>query len=574
MADKNSEKKRLRENGAAWKQWGRICPNGSGARCARTTARTATPGTTFRTIMRAAAPIAGARTASPAFSDAEQRLCLSLALWNGRDPILKERLFGLTNSEGNHGEDVKELYYYLDATPTHSYLKMLYKYPQAAFPYADLVDENRRRGIGGAEYELLDTGVFDDDRYFDVFVEYAQADPDDMLVRIVVHNRGDVDAPDPSAAAAVVPQHLELETWRGRTCTATDRQFGDRRPSILRSAASICTRMTRPSTPRCRGALFCDNETNARRSVERRITSRILQGRHSTIVSSATTSQRSTRSSTAPRPPLWYERMVPAGGTTEIRLRLTRAAQPHAVPRLRQDLRGAHRRGRRVLRRSPARHRPAPTRDSVQRQAFAGMIWSKQFFYYDVPEWLNGDPTQPAPPAGRKTGRNRDWAHLNNADIISMPDKWEYPWYAAWDLAFHTIPLAQLDPEFAKEQLMLLTREWYMHPNGQMPAYEWAFGDVNPPVHAWATWRVFQIDRKHTRRHRRPRVPRARVPQADAEFHLVGEPQGRRGPQRLPGRLPRARQHRRVRPQRAAAHGRPHRPGRRHQLDGDVLRST
>src|SRR5437667_343852 len=320
------------------------------------------------------------------FSDREQRLCFALSLWNGRDPILKERLFGLTNGEGNHGEDVKELYYYLDATPTHSYLKMLYKYPQAEYPYGRLLEENRRRGIGQPEFELVDSGLFEANRYFDVFVEYAQAEPGDTLIQITAENRGTKAAP-------------------------------------------------------------------------------------------------------------WYTREVPAAGRIQIRLRLCRELRSAAF----QDFdRIFTRRLREADEFYAHLQRDIPNSDArlVQRQAFAGMIWSKQYFYFDVAEWIKGDPSQPPPPANRRYGRNREWEHLNNADIISMPDKWEYAWYAALDLAFHCIPLADLDAEFAKEQLVLLTREWYMHPNGQIPAYEWAFGDVNPPVHAWATWRVFQIDRK------------------------------------------------------------------------------
>ena len=420
-------------------------------------------------------------------SDAEQRLCLALALWNGRDPILKERLFGLTNSEGNHGEDVKELYYYLDATPTHSYLKMLYKYPQAPFPYGQLVDENRRRGLAAPEFELLDTGVFDEDRYFDVFVEYAQASPGDILMRVTAHNRGAEDA----------PLHLLPTLW----CRNTWAWQPDAVRPHLQMAQHLAIQASLPGhgdyylygdgEP---SSLFCDNDSNAARlwGTEAApgywkdgIDARVVHA----DLAAVNPAQAGTKAA------VWYERVVPAGGSVEIRLRLTREvrttpfadfdaifAQRHAeadefYAELQQGIDSAD-----------ARH--------VQRQAFAGMIWSKQFYYFDVPQWLRGDPGQVPPPAGRRHGRNADWEHLNNADIVSMPDKWEYPWYAAWDLAFHCIPLALIDAGFAKEQLVLLTREWYMHPNGQLPAYEWAFGDVNPPVHAWATWRVYQIDRK------------------------------------------------------------------------------
>jgi hypothetical protein len=495
MADKNSEKKRLRENGAAWKQWGPYLSERQWGTVREDYSAHGNAWDYFPHDHARSRAYRWGEDGIAGISDAEQRLCLSLALWNGKDPILKERLFGLTNSEGNHGEDVKELYYYLDATPTHSYLKMLYKYPQAEFPYADLVNENRRRGIGGAEYELLDTGLFNDDRYFDVVVEYAQADPGDILARITVHNRGEADAP-----IHLLPTLFFRNTWSWKPDSP--------KPSLRLLEYSVIE-AEHPSLGRlylyaddaafdstCRGPLFCDNETNARRlwNDESR-TGFWKDGINDRVVSNDMAAINPEQHGT--KAAIWYERMVPAGGTTEIRLRLTRAALPHAFRDFTKIF--AARIADADAFYADLQHGMTGTdARSVQRQAFAGMIWSKQYFYYDVPEWLNGDANHPAPPSGRKMGRNREWAHLNNADIISMPDKWEYPWYAAWDLAFHTIPLAELDPEFAKEQLTLLTREWYMHPNGQIPAYEWAFGDVNPPVHAWATWRVYQIDRKHT----------------------------------------------------------------------------
>jgi hypothetical protein len=446
------------------------------------------------------------------FSDHEQRLCMSLALWNGRDPILKERLFGLTNSEGNHGEDVKELYYYLDATPTHSYLKMLYKYPQREYPYADLVHENRRRGVGAPEYELLDTGVFADNRYFDVFVEYAQADVDDVLMRITVHNRG----PE-RASLHVLPQLWFRNTWSWKN--------GAVKPSLARDGDHVVARHPELGThywyveapsfaPHAAPAageaplqapspggegwgegrfLFTSNETNTSRLHGIPNAGYVKDAFHERVVHDALDAVDPANVGT--KAAAWIRLDIPAGDAREVHVRLTRqeTRRPFSgfealfTARIREadefyadlqhDIDDADRR-------------------LVQRQAFAGMIWSKQYFHFDVADWLKGDEAQVAPPARRRSGRNTDWAHLNNADIISMPDKWEYPWYAAWDLAFHTIPLALIDSQFAKDQLVLLTREWYMHPNGQIPAYEWAFGDVNPPVHAWATWRVFQIDRK------------------------------------------------------------------------------
>jgi hypothetical protein len=492
---RNVEKKRLRDAGAAWKQWGPYLSERQWGTVREDYSAHGNAWDYFPHDHARSRAFRWGEDGLAGISDAEQRLCFSLALWNGRDPILKERLFGLTNSEGNHGEDVKELYYYLDATPTHSYLKMLYKYPHAAYPYAQLVDENRRRGIGGAEYELIDTGLFDDDRYFDVVVEYAQASPGDLCARITVHNRGPEDAP-----IHLLPTVFFRNTW--------DWKPGADKPAMRRLTDSVieiehatlgkryCYVRDAVSQVGHRGTLFCDNETNARRLWgDDSRTGFFKDGINDRVVGGDTGAVNPMGIGT--KAAFWYERVVPARGSTELRVRLT--AERDFDPFKKFDAVFAERIAEAdEFYADIQRGMDGTDARAVQRQAFAGMIWSKQYFYYDVPEWLNGDPNHPSPPAGRKHGRNRDWAHLNNADIISMPDKWEYPWYAAWDLAFHTIPLAHLDPEFAKEQLVLLTREWYMHPNGQMPAYEWAFGDVNPPVHAWATWRVYQIDRKHS----------------------------------------------------------------------------
>ena len=420
-------------------------------------------------------------------SDDEQRLCLSLGLWNGQDPILKERFFGLTNGEGNHGEDVKELYYYLDATPTHSYLRMLYKYPHRAFPYKHLVEENRRRGKDQPEFELLDTGIFDDDRYFDVFVEYAKAGPDDLLIRLTVHNRG----PE-NALIHLLPQLWFRNTWSWRPGAVKPRLFRERAGYIGASHPEWDSyHLYAEGDP---DLLFCDNETNSRR----------LHGAvggpaypkdsfHAYLVDGQVEAVNPDRTGT--KAAAHYPREVPAGGSIAIRLRLTR--EPALEPFFEfDDLFARRRREADAFYAELQAELTDEDARAVQRQAFAGMIWSKQFYYYDVPLWLKGDPAQPPPAREREQGRNSEWAHLNNADVISMPDKWEYPWYAAWDLAFHMIPFALIDAEFAKQQMLLFTREWYMHPNGQLPAYEWRFGDVNPPVHAWATWRVFQIDRK------------------------------------------------------------------------------
>ena len=418
--------------------------------------------------------------------DVKQRLCLGLVLWNGRDPILKERFFGLTNGEGNHGEDVKELYYYLDATPTHSYLKMLYKYPQRAFPYDWLVEENRRRGKDQPEFELLDTGIFDDDRYFDVFVEYAKAGPEDVLLRITVHNRG------PEAATLhVLPQLWFRNTWTWKN--ETDK------PRLSVQAAGVIEAVHPKFGTYCLHAehepqlLFCDNETNVRRHFNMTdargcfkdaFHDYLIHGDHHAV----NPDQHGTKAAAV------YKLTIPARDSAVVRVRLRKGAPAEAFADFNnvmaeriQEADAFYADLQCKLTTLDAKH--------VQRQALAGMIWCKQFYDFDVPHWLRGDPGQPEPPRERRHGRNADWMHVNNGDVISMPDKWEYPWFAAWDLAFHSVAFALIDVDFAKDQLLLLTREWYMHPNGQLPAYEWAFGDVNPPVHAWAAWRVFMMDR-------------------------------------------------------------------------------
>ena len=431
------------------------------------------------------------------FSDDAQQLCLSLALWNRKDPILKERLFGLTNAEGNHGEDVKELYYYLDATPSHSYLKMLYKYPQSAFPYAQLVAENRRRGKGEDEFELLDTGVFDEDRYFDVFVEYAQAAPDDILMCITVHNRG------PQAQPLVLlPQLFFRNTWSWRSGSAKPRLSASAEGGVRVEHRALGEWHLDIDSPA--RLLFCDNETNARRHFGQPDAPGFFKDAfHEALVGGNAAAVNPDRSGT--KAGLCCEVSVPAGGSQQLRLRLRPAAAgpvgtssapfadfDSALAQRRADADAFYAELQQDIAAADAR--------AVQRQALAGMIWSKQFYHFKVQTWLRGDPLQPTPPPERKRGRNHDWTHLGAAEVMSMPDKWEYPWFAAWDLAFHCLPLALVDAEFAKSQLLLLAREWYMHPNGQLPAYEWAFGDVNPPVHAWSALRVFQIDRKQRRR--------------------------------------------------------------------------
>ncbi len=419
--------------------------------------------------------------------DRHQKICFALALWNGRDSILKERLFGLTCYEGNHGEDVKECYYYLDNTPTHSYMKCLYKYPQQAFPYERLIEENRSRTREQGEFELEDTGIFGDQRYFDVLVEYAKGAPDDILIRIGISNRG------PEAAEIhVLPTVWFRNTWSwGR---------GGERPE-MRAISACEIELQEPQYGRRRlltdgtgELLFTENETNVRRLYQGKEQGFAKDGINDYVIhgSPAVNPAR-----TGTKASVHHRLTIGAGETAVLRVRLTDAADlddPLGTPfeaTFAQRIAEADEFYGKVA--------PAGLSDdakNVMRQSFAGLLWSKQFYHYIVKDWLDGDPSLPPPPASRLDGRNHEWMHLYNSDVLSMPDKWEYPWFAAWDLAFHTIPLSVVDPDFAKDQLILLLREWYMHPNGQLPAYEWNFSDVNPPVHAWAAWRVYKIEKK------------------------------------------------------------------------------
>ena len=438
--------------------------------------------------------------------DRECRLCFAPALWNEHDPILKERLFGLDNHEGNHGEDCKELYYYLDATPTFAYARALYKYPQAAYPYAELVAENGRRGLDRPEYELLDTGSFAENRYFDLTAEFAKASPDDLLIRFTVANRG------PQAA----PLHLLGTLWfrntwiwgcRHEGCTLKP-HIEPSGPGELRTdhetLGSYCLAADRGPDGRLPVWLFTENESNAERLWGTPgYTPYVKDAFHRFLVqrdaSAVCPNGHGTKAAA------WYQLQVPAGGQVEVRLRLFAEAAPP-----RQPFGAAFERLFATRRREAdafyAQRLPAALSAAagpVARQAYAGLLWSRQFYHYSVADWIDGD-TQlaPPPPARLDSVRNREWRHLFNRDLISVPDKWEYPWYASWDLAFHMIPSARLDPEFAKRQLLLLLREWYLHPNGQMPAYEWALEDVNPPVHAWACWRVYKMSAPRGQRDR------------------------------------------------------------------------
>ena len=419
--------------------------------------------------------------------DNKQILCFALAFWNKKDPIIKERFFGLSGPEGNHGEDLKEVFYYLDATPSHSYLQMLYKYPQAGFPYQQLVEKNGRRSRLEPEYELMDTGVFDQDAYFDIFIEYAKAAEDDILVQITVHNRGREAAP-----LHVLPVLWFRNTWSWG--------HDNEKPLLLSSnTGDIIARHKKLGqfvlhTDQKAPLLFCENETNYQRLYGTpNVSPFVKDGINDFLVDRK--EEAVNRYATGTRAAVNYERWIEAGQTVVLKLRLEKEGNTNPFAdfdvifsKQKKEADAFYTELQKQIHSEDDRR--------VQRQALAGMIWNKQFYYYDVDEWLKGDPGQPPPPRERTRGRNHVWKHLNNDDIISMPDKWEYPWYAAWDLAFHCIPLALIDAAFAKKQLLLLTKEWYMHPNGQLPAYEWCFSDVNPPVHAWAALRVYQLEKE------------------------------------------------------------------------------
>ena len=432
--------------------------------------------------------------------DREGRLNFALALWNGQDPILKERLFGVTGPQGNHGEDCKELYYFLDSTPTHSYMKALYKYPQRAYPYEELLAESRRRGRLDREFEITDTGAFHESRYFDVYAEYAKASVDDILIRITVANRG----PD-AAALHLLPTVWFRNTWswgrsgEGYWPLPSIRATGGQTMQLDHASIGRYTFLTEEKTE----LLFTGNETNSSRLFGVYDPTRYVKDAFDDYVLRQRTEAVNPKQEGTKAAPLYHLQLA-AGQQKQLRFRLTAGdLAPEKAFGTDFDRIFASRIAEAdafyeaVLPDSLA----GPEREVV-RQAYAGLLWSKQFYYYAVQDWLEGDPSQPTPPPARWHGRNSEWLHLFNRDVISMPDTWEYPWYASWDLGFHMIPFAQIDPEFAKQQLILFNREWYMNPNGQVPAYEFALGDVNPPVQAWAAWRVYKISAPHGQRDR------------------------------------------------------------------------
>jgi hypothetical protein len=419
--------------------------------------------------------------------DEKQYLCFAIALWNKKDPILKENFFGLSNQQGNHGEDVKELYYYLDATPTHSYMKMLYKYPQTEFPYKWLADENGKRNRYQPEFEILDTGIFNNDEYFDVFVEYAKASSTDILIKITAHNRS-----DKKAALNILPTIWFRNTWSWG--------YDDEKPCMnIADDESICIRHKilgdyNLYIQNANEILFCENETNFQRLYKTPNRSEFTKdGINDYIVHQ---NKNAINTNCGTKAAVNFDVVIESKQSKTFCLRLSSNTNKNPFVDF-GNIFSARIKDADEFYKKLQKHLKNEDERMVQRQAFAGMLWNKQFYYYDIPQWLNGDPAQPPPPEERLYGRNATWLHLNNDDIISMPDKWEYPWYAAWDLAFHCITFAIIDSAFAKKQLLTLTREWYISPAGQLPAYEWKFGDVNPPVHAWATWRVYKIDKKN-----------------------------------------------------------------------------
>ena len=490
-----TEQDKLKSNGAGWKQWG---PYVTDRQWGTVREDYSADGNAWQYISHDAARSKAYRWGEEGIggiSDSRQLICFAVSLWNKKDPIIKERYFGLTGNEGNHGEDVKELYYYLDSTPTHSYMKMLYKYPQQEYPYSWLVDENKKRNKAQPEFELIDTGIFDEDKYFDVFIEYAKAAENDILIKITVHNRG-----KEAASLNVLPTIWFRNTW---AWGYDDYKY---KPEMMssNSADILITHeyfenytlyIDKQNIDTKLPLLFCDNETNNQRLynspnnnqyVKDGINEYIVHGKTDAVNINAVGTKAAAN----------FDVTINGNDSHTFRLRLSSQTIPQPFEEY-DALFDAAKNNADVFYADLQKDITNDDEKNVQRQAFAGMLWSKQYFDYNVDKWLNGDPSQPSPPPQRKTGRNSAWKHLNNADIISMPDKWEYPWYAAWDLAFHCIPFAMIDAEFAKQQLLLLTKEWYMHPNGQLPAYEWAFGDVNPPVHAWSTFRVFKIDEKN-----------------------------------------------------------------------------
>ncbi len=501
---KNPEYQRLAADGTAWKHWGPYLAERAWGTVREDYSADSQPWIYFPHDHARSKAYRWNEDGLGGISDDKGRLCFAVALWNGRDSILKERPFGLTNGEGNHGEDVKDYYFYLDSTPTHSYMKMLYKYPQRAFPYGELVTANSHRGKSDPEFELVDTGAFEEDRYFDVFVEYAKAAPDDILIRIRAINRG------PEAQRLVILPTLWFRNTWSWGADASGRL--PQRPVLVNDTPKA------PGSPKaiaaqdvelgpyalvCQDAdalLFTENETNlGRLNGTLNASPYVKDAFHAYVVDGRADAVNPQQTGT--KAAALYDRTLPPGEMHEVRLRLTKTAtvDKRAKRDPFADWERIFQQRQTEADEFYAALQPNSLSDDlklIQRQAFAGLLWGKQFYHYNVATWLDGDPAQPAPPPSRLRGRNSEWRHLNAVDIISMPDKWEFPWFASWDLALQCIPLALLDAEFAKQQLLLLGRVWYQHPNGQVPGYEWDFGGVNPPVLGWAAWQVYKIDQE------------------------------------------------------------------------------
>ncbi|MFY0607157.1 MAG: glucosidase [Cyclobacteriaceae bacterium] len=488
----NEENKRLAEckEGVKWKEWG---PYLSERQWATVREDYSESGNAWENIVHDQARSKSYRWGEDGiggFSNEDQRICFAWAFWNGHDSIIKERLFGLTGHEGNHGEDVKELYYYLDSTPTHSYMKMLYKYPINAFPYSDLVLKNRKLSKKEPEYELIDTGIFDKDEYFDIFMEYVKVGPNDFILKAEVHNRSNKDAD-----LKLLPTFWYRNTWSsGRDTTIPEISAIDQKTMLIKH--HLLGDYYVYFGDDLDEQVYCDNATNRVRlyGIPNKQSKYPKDGINDYIVNKKKTIN---KKMTGTKASGVYQLTVPANGSRSVTFRMSN--QPLENPLSDVPMLFDQRKNE-----ADAFYNELQAKidnddlKNIQRQAFAGMMWSKQFYYYNVKNWIHGDPGRFKPSEGRKKGRNSEWQHMYNYDILSMPDKWEYPWFAAWDLAFHCIPITRIDPDFAKEQLLLLLKDRYLHPNGQIPAYEWNFSDVNPPVHAWAVLRVFQIDREET----------------------------------------------------------------------------
>ena len=490
--DTNPELTRLREsvNNTGWKRWGPYLSERQWGTVREDYSRN---GDAWNFVSHEVARSRAYRWGEDGiagFSDNKQIMCFALSMWNGKDDILKERLYGLSNNEGNHGEDAKELYYYLDATPTASYLKMLYKYPQKKFPYNELVAENQKRSRKEREYEITDTGIFDKNEYFDVFVEYAKYAEEDVLVKITAYNRGNKKAP-----LHLLPTLWFRNTWRwgydGYRPTLRKTPQKSRIDIDYQGFPGYHLRYDGDATP-----LFCDNDTNRQLLYKQpNLVKYPKDGINDYVVSGAKDTVNPDLEGT--KCALHYKFDIPPRKSVTIKLRLKNTLAYGSFNQF-EEIFTQRKKEADIFYKKLQKNIKNNELKNIQRQAYAGMIWSKQFYSYYVDQWLKGDPATGTPPRERLGGRNATWRHLYNSNVISMPDKWEYPWYAAWDLAFHCIPLARLDPAFAKRQLLLMLREYYMHPNGQIPAYEWNFSDVNPPVHAWGAWKVYQIEKEMT----------------------------------------------------------------------------